>query len=154
MKSILYLLLLLLGLSSCQPNYVLNEEQVILEDHWTYDEIKSFDLNISNLEDIYDLNLIITHNKEYSYENIYMKIHTHFPSIEKKSEQITIQLADKKGQWLGKCKGEECMIKVYLLEGFKFPEVGDYTFSFEQFTRDESLKGIKKLTLQVFPSDK
>jgi gliding motility-associated lipoprotein GldH len=151
MKSILYLFTLSLLLTSCGPDFLLNEEQEVLSEFWQYDDMKSFDVAIDDISLKYNLHFLVTHSKEYDYENVYMKIHTKFPTKDKREEQITIQLANKRGEWVGKCNSLSCTVKVYLLEGFMFPEEGDYTFSFEQFTRDSELMGIEKLQLQLFP---
>lgn len=149
MKKLAYFLFLLVFIS-CQQEYVLNETITIEGNAWDYEEILSFDLDINDIESQYNLHLIVKHTEAYSYENIYMKIHTKFPTIDKKEEQITIQLADKKGDWIGKCSGENCEVKVYLLEGFKFPEEGAYSFEFEQFTREEHLTNVEGLQLQLY----
>ena len=151
MKNILYLFTLSLLLTSCGPDYLLNEEQEILSESWQHEDLKSFKVAIEDTSLKYNLHLLVTHSKEYNYENVYMKIHTKFPTKDKREEQITIQLANKRGEWEGKCNTSGCTVKVYLLEGFRFPEMGNYTFSFEQFTRDSDLIGIEKLQLQLFP---
>ena len=33
---------------------------------------------------------------------------------------------------LGQCSGNSCEVKVFLLEAFKIPEAGKYTFAFEE----------------------
>jgi len=134
MKNIFYVFTFSLLLTSCGPDFLLNEEREVLSESLKY-----------------NLHLLVTHSKEYDYENVYMKIHTKFPTKDKREEQITIQLANKRGEWEGKCNSSSCTVKVFLLESFKFPEKGDYTFSFEQFTRDSELVGIEKLHLQLFP---
>lgn len=149
MKNIVYIFLAT-TFFSCQQDFILNETKVIENGAWDYNQIIPFNLEIDDVESLYNLHLIIKHSEEYSFENIYMKIHTSFPSIEKKQEQITIQLADKKGDWVGKCRGGSCKVKVFLLDGFKFPEEGKYSFEFEQFTRKEKLASIESLQLQLF----
>lgn len=151
MKLILYFFVSILFFTSCGPDFVINEEREILTASWRYEDLKSFDVSIDDISLSYNLHLLVTHSTDYDYENVYMKIHTHFPTKEKREEQITIRLSDKRGNWEGKCNASICKVKVFLLEGFKFPEVGDYQFSFEQFTRINELKGIEKLQLQLFP---
>lgn len=152
MKNITFLFLVI-TLFSCQQDYIINKTKVIDNAVWNYDNIISFNMEIDDIESLYNLHLIIQHSEEYSYENIYMKIHTQFPSITEKEEQITVQLADRRGDWIGKCNGGSCKIKVFLLEGFKFPEEGQYSFDFEQFTREEGLDAIESLQLQLFKSE-
>ena len=151
MKKVFYLFVLTLALSSCGPDFILDQQQEISSGVWKYDDIKSFDVHIDDIDSKYNLQLLITYSKEYSYENVYMKIITKFPVKENREEQITISLADKNGQWEGKCNSSSCTAKVFLLDEFKFAEKGNYGFSFEQFTRDSELIGIEKLQLELFP---
>jgi len=78
-----------------------------------------------------------------------MKVTTSFPNTEDKTEQLNIDVAEKNGNWIGKCSDETCQIKVYLLEKFKFAEPGKYIFSFEQDGRDNPLMGIEELQLDI-----
>jgi gliding motility-associated lipoprotein GldH len=135
--------------TSCNKDVVLDKTQMIDVEKWSYGAPVVFYTDISDTVSVYSMHLIISHSKEYAYENIYMKIYTDFPSKEDREEQITVNLAEKNGQWIGKCSAQECKVKVYLLDQFKFPESGKYSFKFEQFTREENLEGIHSLNLRL-----
>lgn len=150
---ITYYFLFLFFIIGCTEEVFFDEIQIINNSEWSYEETISFDVSINDTVGIYNLELIIDHSTEYAYENIYMKVHTLFPTIDKKEEQITIDLANKSGVWNGKCNSSDCKLKVFLLDRFKFPEVGKYQFKFEQFTRDESLNGINAIQLKIKEND-
>ncbi|MBT8232887.1 MAG: gliding motility lipoprotein GldH [Saprospiraceae bacterium] len=145
----LALTILMSSVFSCSEDYIYSQNQIIDDGIWFYDDIKTFEVELNDVDILYSLHLLVKHSQDYKFENVYMKIHTTFPTIEKKEEQITINLSDKMGDWVGNCSGNTCKVKVFLLEDFKIPEAGSYSFSFEQYTRVASLEGIQELQLQI-----
>ena len=145
-----YLVLIsLLFMMGCGPTPEYSESRPLNSEGWAEAPV-IFDIDITDIEPRYELQLLIDHTTAYRYENIYFEIKTVFPDRDPREEQLSVNLANKKGQWQGDCSGESCKIKVYLLESFKFPAVGDYTFELRQYTREESLAGINGLELRLF----
>ena len=99
------------------------------------------------------MHLEIEHSDQYSFQNVYLKIVTQFPEGKRIQEQLSIDLAEKSGRWLGKCRGDKCRVKVFLLESFRFPEIGKYSFILAQHTREENLEGIHNIGLSVLRTD-
>jgi len=114
--------------------------------------VPSFTVPVKDTSQRQDLHLELNHSADFGYENLYLKIKTEFPNGDIKDEQLSIDLADGFGKWIGSCKKENCLIKIYLLESFKFAEPGDYKFSFEQYSREDQLKGIRSLNFKITPS--
>lgn len=145
---LLYIILSLLFIACEKPSFYISEK-AFEQSVWNYEDLISFDFPIDDTTSIYSMELDLKHGQEYQYENIYLKVFTDFPSLEDQEEQLNIQLADKKGKWVGKCNKEGCKVKVYLLDRFKFPEPGNYKLSFEQYTRNASLDQIESITLII-----
>jgi len=136
-------------LFSCSEPVFYSEKQEVDPLSWTYDTSKTFSVDITDTDPFYDMHLTVGHTTAYRYQNMYMRIITSFPETEDKIEQLNIDLAEKNGQWIGKCSGDNCKVKVYLLEKFKFADTGPYTFSFEQYGRENNLEGIESLELEI-----
>ena len=151
MKIKISILFLLIGIWACGPEPVYDETIAIETEHWIYENQLDFEMEILDTTQVSELQLIIDHSVDYSFENIYLKVNTQFPDGKKQDERLSIDLADKTGKWIGKCLSENCKLKVYLLEKFKFPEQGVYHFVFEQHSRQDSLRGINALQLKVIP---
>jgi gliding motility-associated lipoprotein GldH len=134
---------------ACKPTPFYTNIQDVDPLGWSYDNKKSFTVEVTDTMPYYDMHLNVTHSTNYSYQNMYMKVTTSFPNTEDKTEQLNIDVAEKNGNWIGKCSDEICQIKVYLLEKFKFADQGTYTFSFEQDGRDNPLLGVKELQLDI-----
>ena len=130
-------ILSLLFFYGCGPTPEYAENRPTNPDGWAEESVV-FDITIDDVNPKYELQLLIDHTTTYRYENIYFKIKTTFPDREPREEQLSVNLANKKGQWQGKCSAESCTIKVYLLESFKFPAAGEYSFSLRQYTLEET----------------
>lgn len=134
----------------CGPNPYFSESVEINPLGWTGDNAIKFSPEIMDTSSVYELQLIIDHQSDYRYENIYFLINTYFPDGISNEEKLSVNLATNKGEWVGKCSGENCKLKVYLLENFKFPSPGKYGFELSQYTRDEPLEGINALSLKLY----
>lgn len=141
---------LLFFLLSCGPTPHFSERIELNPEGWPEAQPISFTAAIPDSSTVYNLHLIVDHSTSYRYENIYLKIKTIFPDRPEKEEQLNINLATKIGEWVGDCSGDNCKCKVYLLENFKFPTPGDYTFQLKQYTRNEELKGINSMKLELY----
>ncbi|WP_282781735.1 gliding motility lipoprotein GldH [Phaeodactylibacter xiamenensis] len=139
----------LLSFSSCGPNYIFNTEKEIPETGWAYDEPVSFSFKVEDTTKIYNLWLEVGHTSSYSNQNLYTRIQTIFPDGNELSEVVSLELADKGGQWLGACSGQECALKVPLQTGTYFNQIGEYTLEMEQYTRRDSLKEVRNLRFMV-----
>jgi len=140
---------LLLALISCKQEVFYQSELGINSEGWSHEDSYDFNLTALDTTTVYEMQLLVRHNQEYRYENLYLMVETVFPRQEPRQERINISLADKKGQWVGKCRSKDCRVMVYMLDGFRFPELGEYTFIFNQHTREENLGGVQSLELRI-----
>lgn len=148
--TLMALLLAILCWLGCGPTPFYEESHRVEPEGWSDSKAFLYEMHIADTTAKYDLHLIVDHLTSYSHENIYLQIKTSFPDRPSKTEQLNINFAEKSGQWVGKCSGEYCQLKVYLLEQFKFPSIGEYSFEIKQYTRDASLEGINELTMALY----
>ncbi len=146
---ILLATILVLFLNSCKQEVFFESELSIDPEAWYHDDSYDFHLSVSDTTTVYEMQLMVKHDQDYRYENLYLMVETIFPKQERRQERINIDLADKKGQWVGKCNYRDCKVMVYMLDGFRFPELGNYSFTFNQHTREEKLKGIQSIELSI-----
>ncbi len=145
----LWLFTFLLLEVSCEKAPYFQQSLEIPQSQWKYDDLKDFSIDITDIDQYYDLVLDVNHATDYSYENIYVKIHTTFPSGEEVSDEVSFQLADDLDQWEGTCKNEICNVSILLRNRIYFDEVGIHKISIEQFNRVDPLEGINKLTMKL-----
>lgn len=140
---------ILLLLVSCGPSYIFEEDITVDPLGWKYDQTARFEFNAPDTIVHYNLWLTINHSTEYSYENIYVNIRTEFPALEPVEQRLSLDIADKFGNWQGDCNRDRCLTVIPLQTDLRFRELGEHALEISQDTRDESLEGIHVLSLSV-----
>lgn len=152
--SVLCSLLSVLFLFSCDSkDYILKDSQSIVDGAWTYADTKKYEFDIADTTKVYNLYLSLNHAEDYPHQNLYLKIHTLFPSGKKLEQQVSFELADKYGKWYGDC-GSTCDLLVDLQKGAYFNELGAHTITLEQFMRKDPIEGVYELALMVEETDR
>jgi gliding motility-associated lipoprotein GldH len=69
-----------------------------------------------------------------------------------KTDTVNINLADEYGVWSGKGFSKSRELHSILRKSFKFKSQKKYNFSIEQFSRQDSLNGIRSIEFNVLKS--
>jgi gliding motility-associated lipoprotein GldH len=133
----------------CGPNYILNKSYDIKDAAWTYADTLNFEIDIKDSLKIYNLYIDIEHATDFSSQNMYVMIHTTFPSGERISEKVSLEMANKGGVWFGNCNSEWCNLSIPIQQGAYFNAIGKHLFTIEQFMRVNPLPGIKKIGFKI-----
>lgn len=142
--------LLTLSLSSCDSRDIIFEKNIELRDkHWTYADSLQYTFPIKDTSKIYSIYLQIAHEQVYPFQNIYLMLHTQFPSGKRIDNRINIDLAEPTGKWNGDCSGNSCALEIPIQEGAYFNETGDYTLTVEQYLRQDTLSGISAVKVML-----
>ncbi len=140
----------LFAIISCNDkNYIYDESQEILATKWAYQDTLNYTFQISDTTKIYNIYLELDHSTDYAYQNLYLKMHTQFPSGKRISQQVSFELADKYGQWYGDCGSNACTLLVPSQKGAYFNAIGKHTITIEQFMRKNPIEGIKGLSVRI-----
>ena len=146
--------ILLLGFATgCDNDSIFSEVTSIPEGVWSYDRLIDFSFEVRDTAQAYDIWLDVEHDRDFSYANLYTRIHTVFPAGDTAQQVVSLELTDGMGQWKGSCKGSECDRKIPLLTDTYFRNPGIHHIVFEQYTREENLRGIHTLGLEILPSE-
>lgn len=151
MKYLIYFILFA-TIISCTSKEVYNKTYTIGE-VWTYNDSLVYDYTIQDTLIPYNLFLTITHGKDYKYENLYVNASTLFPDGRRTSYPVSLELADDHGQWVGQCSGSECTTEIGMANNAYFQKPGKYQLVLKQFSRTDTLSGIRSLQLQIVQSD-
>lgn len=143
------ILIFLTGLMACQENYYFEETIELPINGWSVDDPISFEFNIVDSLDKFDLFLDVDHHTDYNYQNLYIKIDTEYPDKKLLSDTLSFDLANSFGNWNGKCSGESCNLRVFLAQQIRFRQVGDYKISISQHSRDIIVSHIDKLSIRL-----
>lgn len=143
MKRMLFLVLVFLSfLYACGPSWEYQDTKTLPDSGWLYVDTLHFELDITDTISRYNLYLYLEHTPSFPNQNVYLKIHTRYPSGETIADRLSIDLMDKQGKWYGKCSEQQCNLMVSLQEGLFFNQTGVHLLSLEQYTRSNPLSGI------------
>ncbi|MDZ4793382.1 MAG: gliding motility lipoprotein GldH [Bacteroidota bacterium] len=132
----------------------LYEKSVPIPGHsWKNNYQPAFTFTIKDTSSPYQLFLILRHNDQYSFNNIYIKLNTKQPGTDStQSAQYDLRLATDNEGWLASGMDDiyEHRIPLTPVGGqFYFRKPGDYTFSVEQIMRENPLNHVLNVGLRI-----
>jgi gliding motility-associated lipoprotein GldH len=129
-------------LSSCTNGVLIDEEFSIENGQWQMKDKKSLELVVSDTSSVYQMNIRVSHTKDYGYQNLYVRMFTTFPSGKNEQSITSLELANRDGSWAGNCSADKCSVMLPLQQRFTFPEIGTYRWEIEPYMRMDTVKGI------------
>lgn len=144
----LALFLLSIVLISCASD-VIYDETLKADNPWSYQQKLSFQYQVPDTTQPYDLHLKIRYSDTFAFENVYLKMTTYFPGGDSVASPLSLELADNQGSWQGKCNDGTCETDILLLEKAYFKFSGIHKLTMEQYSRQPELSGIESIRLLV-----
>ena len=148
---LLPLSLLFLGLCSCGPAPIFEEVRELGPGGWAYADSLTFDVAITDTTGRQDLRLIVGHTPDFAYQNFYVRVTTRLPDGRVLSQPVSLQLADKYGNWYGNCSRGACTSRIAIQQNLRFRQPGTYRWTVSQFSREDPLPEITALGLGIAP---
>jgi gliding motility-associated lipoprotein GldH len=135
---------------ACKKDYFFEQKKTTAQpEFWAYKDSIRFDFDLIDTSVTYNLIVDVDHADKFAFENLYVKIHTIFPSGKRLGKLKSLQLMTPTGGWLGQKSGETVQANLVLQDHTIFKEPGHYSIVFEQFMRRDSLPGITAIGLSV-----
>ncbi len=138
--------------TSCDNKYYFQKNIDIPGAQWAYSDTLSYQFDITDTLETYNLYLNLEYADTFSNQNIYIKLHTVFPDGKRLSKQKSFDLFDVQGQPQGQCSGRKCEMQTLLQEKAFFNHPGTYEIILEQYTRQDPLPGIFSVGLALEPT--
>ena len=135
-------------LYSCSDDSIYKQSFPINEKAWNYHDTLSFNLDIQQNKQAYNLIINLEHKDTYKYKNIFFFVDIIGPT---KTYRDTIEciMANTKGRWLASNNGDKFTHHFMYRHNTVFPEKGHYTIVLEQAMRDTSLQAITAIGLEL-----
>ncbi len=146
---------LLISLSSfcaaaCGPDYVYQEvQEVPAGGQWAYADTLNFKFTITDTVARYNFYLDFEHSDTFAFQNIYLKLYTHFPNGHRLMKVRSFDFFDAQGAAVDKCSGNRCSLRTLLQENAFFKATGEYVLTVAQHTRREPLPGVRSVGLAL-----
>jgi gliding motility-associated lipoprotein GldH len=150
----IYLIVIVLAMHACEPGYFFEEEKNIPNGQWTYRDTLDFKFAVADTTALYNLYLDFSHADSFPSQNLYVRLHTRFPDGRRLSKPISFDFFDAEGNPTGKCSGHACRAHIAIQQNAFFNQAGEYLLTLEQFTRRDSLEGLRSVGLAIEKTEK
>jgi gliding motility-associated lipoprotein GldH len=152
-KQIFIAVLFILMAAACISNHQFEKQYYLPNKTWSYNDIKTFKVNITDTSKNYNLILSIQHTYNYAYSNIWVNLATQYPNGHTDtSKHIEVPLALLNGTWLGRSAGNMATQEMNIgpdCKALHFAEKGIYTMYLQQDTRIKNLEGINYIGIKI-----
>ncbi len=125
---------------SCDRSRIFEEYREIKNYEWNKTDTISFNAEIIDTVETYNLIVKIRNGENYPYRNIYLFLTSVFPDGKKALDTLDFQFYEENGNPLGKCSGDICNNSFLLSEGVHFDQAGIYRFQFNHAMRRDDGK--------------
>ena len=148
MRKLLTFSIILFILSACTKNNEYADFHSFKNSEWDKNDVCRFEIEIQDTLTPHYISIIIRHNDNYAYRNLWLFVDITTPSGAIRSDALDCELADDMGNWFGKG------ISIYKFEALYeqsviFPKSGIYTFAIRQGMRDDILKNISEVGIKL-----
>lgn len=150
MNKIILIISSLLFISSCNQNSIYTNYFDFNEEIWNSDSSIVFSFNSRDAENI-RLNLGISYSNDYPFQNLY----TSYSLVDSsnsilENKMIEYQLFDRKyGFPLGDGIFKNFIVDSLIIDSISINKNSDYKFIITQSMRDDVLKGISRVSLDI-----
>lgn len=150
MRALLAAIAILLFTASCEPNRVFERQVAIAGHEWAHSQMPEYRVDIPDTTSTYTIFLSIRHQNDYPFSNLWLRLHTEYPSGKTGTLRQQVLLGDnEQHRWRGECLNEVCNVLLPIVEDLSLSEVGMYTFRIEHIMRTNPLPGIMDVGLRV-----
>ncbi|MBN1252847.1 MAG: gliding motility lipoprotein GldH [Bacteroidales bacterium] len=144
-----FIVMLSFSFIACNENVFYNKKYDISENTWNYEDTLSFNVNISDTSQLYNLYFSIKNTEEYQNSNLWLFITTSSPDGYMIKDTLEFFLSDDLGKWFGKKSSDNFITYHYFKRQVIFPVKGKYSFVIQQGMRQLDLYGINKFGLII-----
>jgi gliding motility-associated lipoprotein GldH len=150
-----FLALLLWGslfLSSCDTIDLFEKVESIPSFEWRSDFRPQFKFNIKDTASDYQISIILRHNEQYEFRNVWLNLIAQAPGDTIKTFTLELPLASNDKGWLGTGMDDIYEHRIGLTldpEKFNFRRPGDYNFTIEQIMRQDPLLHVMNVGLRI-----
>ena len=123
-----------ISLFSCRHNVLFRGDKEI-EITWNTDSLVAFHFHVSDTTKTYYSEITLRHSTSYSYQNLFVFIHTTNPVGEIITDTVECILADKTGKWRGNGIGDILEFSKVHRDAILFETSGKYKIEIEQAMR-------------------
>ena len=145
----LFGLIVAIVMVACNSDIVYDGSVRVANPTWHADSVARFEITIEDTTSDYQSGILIRNSGDYAYQNLWLFITEIAPDSTITCDTIQYFLADNYGRWLGSGIGSLYTNIYYYKEDLHYSKEGVYTYEIRQGMRDEELKGITNIGMQI-----
>jgi len=149
-------LILVLGLISCDSNRTFDKYNSVENNCWLINDIVEFKVEVKDTISKNNVFINIRNNKEYEFSNLFLIASMEFPNGLKIIDTLEYEMTDKAGNFLGAGYTDIKENKLFYKENVRFQNKGLHILKIAQAMRKssniqglDSLKGITNIGLRI-----
>ncbi len=147
------LLLSLFVCTACSKQALFHEYQLIDAKGWADAKVCSYDMDILDMDETYDMTIGIRHKTNYPYQNLWLFVETTAPDQTIHRDTVFCALADHTGKWHAKGSGSIYTFELAFKSNFRFEQAGHYQYKIRHGMRDEILEGVHAVGLKLMKAN-
>jgi gliding motility-associated lipoprotein GldH len=147
--NVLLAALAILAFSSCDSNLIYTDEVAMPDMTWNLFNNPEFSFSIADTTKNTNVFFTIRTGSQYPFSNIFLFVTTFSPDGKSVTDTLEYEIADEKGNWLGKGIGDIHELKLPYKQNVFFPVKGTYRFRIQHGMRAGDLKGVYDVGLRV-----
>ena len=145
----LFGLIVAIVMVACNSDIVYDGSVRVANPTWHADSVARFEITIEDTTSDYQSGILIRNSGDYAYQNLWLFITEIAPDSTITCDTIQFFLADNYCRWLGSGIGSLYTNIYYYKEDLHYSQEGVYTYKIRQGMRDEELKGITNIGMQI-----
>jgi gliding motility-associated lipoprotein GldH len=141
--------IMLLAIFSCNGNKVYTDVVDMPGASWNLFNNPDFSFSITDTTKRTNVFFTIRTGPQYPYRNIFLFVTATAPGGKSVTDTLEYNIADEKGNWLGKGWGDIHELRLPYRQNVYFPLKGTYHFKVQHGMRTDNLKGVYDIGLTV-----
>jgi len=139
-----------LALYSCDSSRIFDEDLDMENAEWPIDSVRRFSVLVTDTA-AYDLFYKVRTASDYGYYNLYLRftLEDSLHRVIQSELQEVILFDPKTGKPYGSGLGSIFTNDFPILQSYRFPHAGNYSFTVQQYMRTETLPGIHSIGLRI-----
>jgi len=145
------IVLFVLFVSSCTTVGVFEKNVAIPGHAWSSNFKPEIQFEVSDTAARYNIYIVLRHSDAYRYKNIWVNVHTFYPSGDSTSQALDLTLATDEKGWLGSGMDDifEHRIPITPPQNPQPLRAGTYRFVLENIMREDPLKHVMNVGIRL-----
>ena len=145
----LYFLFFILLFSCQDENLIYCRSKVIKNNIWAHNDTLNFDVDIKDSTLIFDVNINVRNDNSYPYNNLGLLFLINKSDSLIYNDTLNLTVSCEEEGWIGNGWGSLFEFKTNVITDFNLQDTGVYNFMILQYMKDNELKGINSVGLEL-----